>query len=236
MTKQRILVVEDVPSISSTIASHLNEAGFEVDILSDGEAAANADLLPYAAVTLDAMLPRMSGFEVCRRWRASSALPVVMLTALTDPADRIEAFDAGVDDFMTKPFDAVELVARLRSLLRKAEADGRANVAERTVGDLRIDLIGQAVEVGGRLVRLTPVECRILGLLSEVPGRTCTREQIVFHLWGSTYLGESRACDAHVKNLRKKVESDPMNPTRIRTVRGVGYSLHEPDSKALQWR
>jgi DNA-binding response OmpR family regulator len=229
--KPRILVVEDVPSIAATICSHLVGEGFAVDTIGDGESAALADLAPYAAATLDAMLPRLSGFQVCRRWRTESSLPVLMVTALNDPADRAEAFAAGVDDFITKPFEGTELLARLGRLLQRREQAPGASSATRTVGDLRINLVDRVAEVRGRRVRLTPAESRVLGLLADEPGRAFTREEIARHIWGSTYVGESRACDVHIKNLRRKIEDDPLNPDRIRTQRGTGYSLHDPDAR-----
>ncbi len=218
----RILVVEDVPTIAEAIASHLSDAGYDVDIVHDGATAASTDIGRYAAVTLDAMLPRMSGFEVCRRWRTSSSIPVLMVTALRDPNDEAEAFAAGVDDFMTKPVAATELIRRIGALVRRSMSDHRPDGTQRRVGDLELDLVKRNVEVDGRLVRLTPVECSLLGLLAGEPGRTFSREEISFHLYGSTFVGDSRSCDVHVKNLRRKIEHDPMRPDRILTERGAG--------------
>jgi two-component system response regulator RegX3 len=172
------------------------------------------------------MMPRLSGMEVCRTLRAESDVPIIMLTARDAEVDRVLGLELGADDYVTKPFSIAELVSRVRALIRRRELDRRGGgPAYREVAGIRIDFSRHAVTVDGQAVRLTPSEFRLLTLLAEEPGRVFSRRQIMEHLWESTYVGDARAADVHVSNLRRKLERDPAHPERIITVREVGYKL-----------
>ena len=168
----------------------------------------------------------MLGTDVCRTLRAESDLPIILLTAKDAELDRVLGLELGADDYITKPFSSAELVSRVRALLRRRELDlAGAAGATRAVGGLRIDFARHEVEVDGSRVRLTPSEFKLLGLLAEHPEHVFSRAQIMEHLWQSPFVGDARACDVHVSNLRRKVERDPGHPERIVTVREVGYKL-----------
>lgn len=221
----RILIAEDDAAIAESVAYALEAEGFSVDIVGDGEAAANADVDGYDVLILDLMLPKLSGVEVCRRVRERSVVPVVMLTARTAEVDRVLGLEAGADDYVAKPFSMAELISRVRAILRRRSLDRRAGGMTRDVGGVRLDLARQALIVDGRPVDVTSSEFRLLELLGREPERAFTREAIVEHLWRSSYVGGIRTCDAHVKNVRRKIERDPARPERLVTVRGVGYML-----------
>jgi len=221
----RILLAEDDGAIADAVSYALGSEGFSVDVVADGEQAASSAFEEYDVVILDVMLPKLSGVEVCRRIRARSVVPVMMLTARTAEVDRVVGLDAGADDYVSKPFSMAELISRVRAILRRRSLDraGDGSVAE--VGTLRLDLTRQTLAVDGRLVELTPSEFRILALLARQPDRAVPRREIVEHLWRSSHVGDERTCDVHVKNLRRKIERDPARPERLVTVRGVGYML-----------
>ena len=224
---QRILIVEDEPAIREAVAYALQGEGFAVDEASDGalglEAASNGD---YDLVILDLMLPRLSGTEVCRRLRATSAIPIIMLTARNAELDPVLGLELGADDYVTKPFSLAELISRVRALLRRRELDRNERDSPlRRVGALELDLARHIARVDGRTVQLTPSEFKLLELLSREPERVFSRSQIMQHLWDSSYVGDRRACDTHVSNLRTKIEPAPGSPRRLVTVRGVGYKL-----------
>jgi two-component system response regulator RegX3 len=222
----RILVVDDEPAIGDAVGYALRTEGFDVDVVADGEEALEAALgVPYDMVVLDLMLPRMSGTEVCRRVRAESAVPIIMLTARGAELDRVLGLEVGADDYVTKPFSMAELVGRIRALLRRRELD-RSNHGETLrVGTLELDPMRHQASVAGEPKRLTPSEFKLLLLLAEQPERVFSRREIMQHLWESEYVGDQRACDIHISNLRQKLEEDPANPERIVTIRGVGYKL-----------
>jgi two-component system response regulator RegX3 len=225
---ERILVVDDEPAIVDAVAYALEGEGYEVASRGDGEAALAAALgEPFDLVVLDLMLPKLPGTEVCRRLRAAeSDVPIVMLTAKDAEVDRVLGLEIGADDYVTKPFSIAELMSRVRALLRRRELDraGRGYAFKR-VGSLTLDLAGHKVTLDDGEVRLTPSEFRLLALLAEEPERVYSRREIMQHLWESTYVGDERACDIHISNLRRKVEVDPEQPQRILTIRGVGYKL-----------
>jgi two-component system response regulator RegX3 len=222
----RILFVDDEPAIRDAVGYALRTEGFDVDVVADGEEALEAALgVPYDMVVLDLMLPRMSGTEVCRRVRAESAVPIIMLTARGAELDRVLGLEVGADDYVTKPFSMAELVGRIRALLRRRELD-RSNRGETLrVGTLELDPMRHQASVAGEPKRLTPSEFKLLLLLAEQPERVFSRREIMQHLWDSDYVGDQRACDIHISNLRQKLEEDPANPERIVTIRGVGYKL-----------
>jgi two-component system response regulator RegX3 len=223
----RVLVVEDEESIADAVTYTLRGEGFDVDSVVTGEDALEAATSqPYDAIVLDLMLPGLSGLEVCRRVRSVSAVPILMLTARTAEVDRVVGLDAGADDYIPKPFSMPELVSRVRAILRRRQLDREDNGdGVRRIGDLELDVRSQAVRVAGVPVRLTQSEFRLLGFLMEQPGRVFSRRELMQHLWDSSYVGDARAADAHVTNLRRKIESDPGSPTRLVTVRGAGYML-----------
>jgi DNA-binding response OmpR family regulator len=204
----------------------LAQEGFEVDVRGDGNSGLEAALSDgYDLVLLDLTLPGLPGTEVCRRLRAESAIPIVMLTARGGETDRVLGLEIGADDYVTKPFSIAELVGRVRAILRRLELDRKGVGAIRRVGGLELDPVRHQVRVDGQFVSLTPSEFRLLDLLASEPERVFSRKELMQHLWDSSYVGDQRACDIHVSNLRGKLELDPANPRRIRTVRGVGYKL-----------
>jgi two-component system response regulator RegX3 len=222
----RILLVEDEPAIAEAVAYALKDAGFEVDAVGDGGEALEASRrLDYDLMILDLLLPGMSGLNVCRTVRAESDLPILMLTARETELDRIVGLETGADDYVTKPFSMAELVSRVRALLRRRALDLSRNSGVRAVGSLRLDVNHHAATVEDRALQLTPSEFRLLSLLATEPGRVFTREELVRHLWQSDFLGDRRAIDVHISNLRRKLEPDPRQPRRLVTVRGSGYKL-----------
>ncbi len=221
----RILLAEDDGAIADAVSYALGSEGFDVDVVVDGDEAASSAFDDYDVVILDVMLPKLSGLEVCRRIRARSVVPVMMLTARTAEIDRVVGLEAGADDYVSKPFSMAELISRVRAILRRRSLDRDVNGSVREVGPLRLDLLGQTLVVDGRVVDVTPSEFRILALLARQPDRAVSRREIVEHLWRSQHVGDERTCDVHVKNLRRKIERDPARPERLVTVRGVGYML-----------
>jgi len=222
----RILLVEDEPAIAEAVAYALEDAGFEVDAVGDGGEALEASRrLDYDLMILDLLLPGMSGLNVCRTVRAESDLPILMLTARETELDRVVGLETGADDYVTKPFSIAELVSRVRALLRRRALDLSRNSGVRVVGGLRLDVNHHAATVEDRPLQLTPSEFRLLSLLATEPGRVFTREDLVRHLWQSDFLGDRRAIDVHISNLRRKLEPNPRQPRRLVTVRGSGYKL-----------
>jgi two-component system response regulator RegX3 len=223
----RILVVEDELALRDALAYTLRQEGFDVELREDGEsglAAALSDDIDL--VLLDLMLPGLTGTEVCRRLRAESAVPIIMLTAKGAEVDRVLGLEIGADDYVTKPFSMAELMGRVRAILRRRDLDRTGVTGEvRRVGGLQLDPIRHRVNVDGEQIDLTPSEFRLLDFLASDPERVFSRREIMQHLWDSSYVGDQRACDIHISNLRRKVELDPSDPRRIVTVRGIGYKL-----------
>ncbi len=230
----RVLIVEDEPAVRDALDYSLRGEGFDVDAASDGEAGLRAAQAgEYDVVILDLMLPKMSGTEVCRRLRSESAVPIIMLTAKGAELDRVLGLEIGADDYVTKPFSMAELIGRIRAILRRRQLDRSGATSMLRVGDLELDPIRHEVKIGGEPKRLTPSEFKLLLLLAQDPERVFSRREIMQHLWDSSYVGDQRACDIHISNLRQKVEHDPGNPARVVTVRGVGYKLTAVDSRGL---
>ena len=222
----RILLVEDEPALADAVGYALRADGHEVETVDDGEqalAAVAAD--EFDALVLDVMLPGVSGIEVCRKLRSGSAVPILMLTARDAEVDRVVGLEAGADDYITKPFSMNELLARVRAILRRRELDAAEAHPTRAVGGLVLDLERYDASVEGEPVQLTPSELKLLSLLAREPGRVYSRREIMQHLWDSDYIGDARAADLHVSNIRRKIERDPDNPQRLLTVRGAGYKL-----------
>ena len=223
---EKILVVDDEQAIVDAVSYALRAAGFEVDGFSDGESALEAArTTPYDVLVVDVRLPGLSGIEITRRLRAESGVPILMLTAMDAEVDRVLGLEAGADDYVTKPFSVAELVSRVRAILRRRELDRAGSFGVRRVGSLELDVSRHEVRLDGSTIRLTPSEFRLLALLAEEPERVYSRREIMQHLWDSTYVGDERACDIHVSNLRRKIEATPGKPGRLVTVRGVGYKL-----------
>jgi len=221
---ERVLLVEDDPSIREVAAIGLKGAGFRVTTSGDGrDGLLRARRDPFDVVLLDVMLPSLDGFEVCREIRKDSRVPIVMLTARTDTIDVVVGLESGADDYVTKPFEMAELIARVRAVLRRSAAEP----AERThsVGGLEIEPGSFAARMDGRELSLTATEFKLLLELARRPGQVFTRELLLQRVWNYEYLGDSRLVDVAIQRLRSKVEADPAHPTLIRTVRGVGYRL-----------
>jgi two-component system, OmpR family, response regulator MtrA len=221
---ERVLLVEDDPSIREVTALGLEQAGFKITSAADGrDGLARFREGSFAAVVLDVMLPELDGFEVCKAIRRESRVPIVMLSARSDTVDVVVGLELGADDYVTKPFELAELVARLRAALRRAsEAAPEETIV---VGDLEIEPAAFAVRRGGEEIALTATELRLLVELARRPRQVFTRELLLERVWGYDYLGDSRLVDVAVQRLRAKIETDPASPTTIVTVRGVGYKL-----------
>ncbi|WP_074309267.1 response regulator transcription factor [Micromonospora cremea] len=220
----RVLVVEDDASIREVTALGLRRAGFRVDTAVDGRQALAAwRARPVDLIVLDVMLPGLDGLEVCREIRRTSQVPILMLTARTDTLDVVVGLECGADDYLRKPFDLPELVARVRSVLRRASAPVASSIIE--VGRLEIDPSSFVVRRDGREVALTATEFRLLLELARRPGQVFTRELLLDLVWNHSFLGDSRLVDVAVQRLRVKVEDDPAHPQLVRTVRGAGYKL-----------
>ena len=223
----RILVVDDERDILDPLTYALERDGFNVATAETGEAAlATARSATFDVIVLDLMLPDMSGMDVCRTLRSESDVPIVMLTARDAEVDRVLGLELGADDYVTKPYSTAELVSRIRAMIRRRELDRGSTTANLSVAGIEIDLDRHDVTVDGRADQLTPSEFRVLRLLAEEPGRVFSRAQIMEHLWRTPYIGDARACDTHISNLRRKVERDPSHPSRIVTIREVGYRLN----------
>jgi two-component system response regulator RegX3 len=179
-------------------------------------------------VLLDLSLPLLDGIEVCRRLREDRNVPVIMLTARDSERELLEGLQVGADDYLTKPCSAAELVARVRAQLRRRELDRDDYRSRRAIGDLTIDFEADTVEIAGERVSLTPSEYKILRLLAGDPGKVFSRRRITEHLWESSHVGDEHTCQVHISSLRKKIETDPAQPTRLLTVRGQGYKLVAP--------
>jgi DNA-binding response OmpR family regulator len=224
-----ILLVDDEDSVQKLLAYPLERDGFRVLQARDGEealerfAAEHVDL-----VVLDLMLPKLDGLEVCKRLRAESEVPIIMLTARDDELDKVLGLELGADDYITKPFSIREFRSRVRALLRRASAPRPAQDGEVIVAEgLRIDLARRSVEVRGEAVQLTYVEFELLRTLASNPGRVYSRRMLLEALWGGADYREPRTIDVHVRHLREKLERDPAEPEYVLTVRGVGYRFRD---------
>jgi two-component system alkaline phosphatase synthesis response regulator PhoP len=220
---QTILVVDDEARIVKLVRDYLERAGFDVIAARDGETALTlARVERPDLIVLDLMLPGVDGLDICRRLRQESGVPIIMLTARVEEADRIVGLELGADDYVTKPFSPRELVARVRATLRRANGQmGPATILR--AGDVELDTASLTAIVAGQSVDLTPTEFQLLATLVRQPGRILSREQLLEAVHGVAFDGYDRSVDSHVKNIRRKIEPDPRKPRYIQTVYGVGY-------------
>jgi len=226
--KEKILIVDDDRHIVDIVRAYLEKDGYRVAVAYDGrEALEVAAKERPALLVLDLMLPELSGWDVMRSLRQTSQVPVIMLTARDDPTDKVVGLELGGDDYVVKPFDPKELLARVRAVLRRTQPAGPQ--APISVGQLVIDAGRREVWVGERRVDLTATEFAILLVLARHPGMVYTRLQLLEEVQGEAYAGYERAIDSHIKNLRRKLEPDPQQPRYVVTLHGVGYRLEGGD-------
>ncbi|MBI3998536.1 MAG: response regulator transcription factor [Armatimonadetes bacterium] len=234
----RILVVDDEPHIVELVRYNLLQEGFEVLAAGDGEGAlAKARSERPDLIVLDIMLPGVDGLEVCRTLRRETSVPIIMLTAKGGELERVVGLELGADDYVTKPFSPRELVARVRAVLRRRAREVASPAAEPLeVGALRLDPTTHEVTLDARPVDLTAREFELLRLFMRHPNRVFTRDFLLEHLWGYDFYGSTRTVDMHVSRLREKIEDEPVEPTYIMTVRGVGYKLRAPTASRKRVR
>ena len=221
----RVLIVEDEPDLADPLAYLLRREGFEVEIAEDGQAGLDA----FAArkpdiVLLDLMLPGMPGTEVCRVIRTTSKTPIIMVTAKDSEVDIVVGLELGADDYVTKPYSARELLARMRAVLRRAETDDR-EAPDRIIegGRVTLDIDRHSVAVDGKEIPMPLREFELLELLMRNAGRVLTRGQLIDRVWGADYFGDTKTLDVHIKRIRSRIEENPSEPVMLRTVRGLGY-------------
>jgi two-component system response regulator RegX3 len=221
-----VLVVEDEQSFSDPLSYLLAKEGYEVDVVENGpDALTFVERQGTDLVLLDLMLPGLSGTEVCRQIRATSSVPVIMLTAKDTEIDKVVGLELGADDYVTKPYSSRELLARVRAVLRRVAEPVDLVPPTLEAGTVRMDVDRHVVTVSGEPVALPLKEFELLELLLRNAGRVLTRGQLIDRVWGSDYVGDTKTLDVHVKRLRSKIEPDPGDPTLLVTVRGLGYKL-----------
>jgi DNA-binding response OmpR family regulator len=222
-----VLVVEDEATLAAALSYNLRKNGFNVAAAADGVAGLQAARRDRPdMVVLDLMLPKMDGLEVCRRIRAESDVPILMLTARSEELDKVVGLEMGADDYLTKPFSMRELMARVRALLRRSGGREVAGDSSRiTVGRIEMDLRGRTVLRDGVEIALKPKEFDLLFFIAKNAGQVFTREQLLENVWGYDFFGGSRTVDVHIRWLREKLEEAPSHPTHVLTVRGVGYKF-----------
>ncbi len=222
-------MVDDEPTYRDALAFNLRRDGYQVAVAADGVAAVAAfETESPDLILLDLMLPGLSGIEVCKRVRATSNVPIIMVTAKDDEVDKVVGLEVGADDYLTKPYSYRELVARIRAVLRRTSPTDKVEAeppAFLEVGDLTLDSDAHVVTVGGTPVQMPLREFELLEMFMENPGRVLTRAQILDRIWGLDYIGDTKTLDVHVKRIRAKIEEDPAHPQVLITVRGLGYKL-----------
>ena len=228
---KKILIVDDEPLIVKGLKYSLEQDGYETDSAQDGEEAVNKFFAgQYDLVLLDVMLPKLDGIEVCQRIREKSNVPIIMLTARSEDADKIIGLESGADDYITKPFNILELKARIRALLRRANAAPQQKQPETlllTAGGITLDPEQRVAVKNGEIVELTAKEYDLIELLVKNPRRVYSRENLMDLVWGYTYAGDYRTVDVHIRRLREKLEENPAAPQHILTKWGVGYYLKD---------
>jgi len=229
MTAAKILIVEDDRNLMATLKYNLLKESYDVITAVDGAQAIEiARSEKPELIVLDVMLPKLSGFEVCRILRKEMTVPILMLTAKTEEVDKIVGLEIGADDYMTKPFSMRELLARVRAMLRRADMSGLQPAGEQNnlkIGGLEIDTGRHQAFYGGSSLDLTPKEYDLLAFLARNKGFVFSREQLLEKVWGYDYTGDTRTVDVHIRWLRQKIETDPSHPRILLTVRGAGYKL-----------
>ncbi|BBX27624.1 two-component sensory transduction protein RegX [Mycolicibacterium alvei] len=223
-----VLIVEDEESLADPLAFLLRKEGFEATVVADGPSAlAEFERSGADIVLLDLMLPGMSGTDVCKQLRARSSVPVIMVTARDSEIDKVVGLELGADDYVTKPYSARELIARIRAVLRRGSDtdDGAIGDGVLEAGPVRMDVERHVVSVNGDQITLPLKEFDLLEYLMRNSGRVLTRGQLIDRVWGADYVGDTKTLDVHVKRLRSKIEADPANPVHLVTVRGLGYKL-----------
>jgi two-component system, OmpR family, response regulator RegX3 len=230
--RRTVLLVEDERSITEPLKEALAREGFDATVApSAAEALERTRELKPDVVLLDVMLPDGSGFDVCRELRRESRVPIIMVTARGDEADRIVGLELGADDYVTKPFSAREVAARIRAVLRRAEDGGvESEGGAVVVGELRVEPARRTAALAGRELELSRKEFDVLALLAAESGRVVTRERLLEEVWETTWFGSTKTLDVHVSALRRKLGDDPAAPTYLHTVRGVGFRLQAPDT------
>jgi len=222
----RLLVVEDEESFQDALSHMLRREGYEVTVSGTGpDALAEFERHGADLVLLDVMLPGLSGTEVCRQLRQTSAVPVIMLTARDSEVDKVVGLELGADDYVTKPFSSRELVARIKAVLRRRGESDELLPPTLEAGPVRMDVDRHTVSVGGGPISLPLKEFELLELLLRNAGRVLTRGQLIDRVWGADYVGDTKTLDVHVKRLRAKIEREPGNPQHLVTVRGLGYKF-----------
>jgi two-component system, OmpR family, response regulator RegX3 len=228
-----VLLVEDEESFVDALLIGLKREGFRVEVARDGfEALERFDAVKPDLVLLDVMLPRISGIDVCRQLRKRTQVPIIMVTAKGAEIDTVVGLEVGADDYVTKPYRIRELVARMRAVLRRRSGETRPaaeiSAGSIVVGDVSLDPDEHVVSIDGQQLNLPLKEFELLHMLLANAGRVLPRETLIDRVWGSDYVGDTKTLDVHVKRLRSKVEADPANPTRIVTIRGLGYKYERP--------
>ncbi|MHB1234753.1 MAG: winged helix-turn-helix domain-containing protein [Microbacteriaceae bacterium] len=224
----RILIVEDERSLSEPLAYLLGREGYETSIAADGPAAlVEFDRVGSDLVLLDLMLPGLPGTEVCRELRTRSQVPIIILTAKDSEVDVVVGLESGADDYVTKPYKTGELLARIRAVLRRRVDQEEQSAAVLVAGDLRMDTDRHTVSIRGEEVAMPLKEFELLELLLRNSGRVLTRGQLIDRVWGEDYFGDTKTLDVHIKRLRSKIERVPSEPTRLVTVRGLGYRFED---------
>ena len=229
MSEANVLVVEDEPSFVEALTIGLQREGFQVSVATDGAQALDLfDEDEHDLVLLDVMLPKISGVDVCRQLRKKTQVPIIMVTAKSAEIDTVVGLEVGADDYVTKPYRLRELVARMRAVLRRAPGTGGVSLMTPdsvVVDGVQLDPGQHRVEIDGAEVNLPLKEFELLHLLLANAGRVLPRETLIDRVWGTDYVGDTKTLDVHIKRLRGKVEPDPANPTRIVTIRGLGYKF-----------
>jgi two-component system OmpR family response regulator len=226
--RNKVLIVEDDPNLLETLKYNLIKESYDVVIAADGEQALEvARKEKPDLILLDIMLPKLSGFEVCRILRKEMTSPILMLTAKADETDKIVGLEIGADDYVTKPFSIRELIARIRAMLRRTQITEVKPIEDNIIKirDIKIDIDRHQASLAGTILELKPKEFDLLAFLTKNKGLVFTREQLLEKLWGYDYTGDTRTVDVHIRWLRQKIEIDPSNPTYLLTVRGTGYKL-----------
>lgn len=222
----RVMIVEDEESFSEAVSFMLTKEGFTVDVANDGDKAlAMFDRLSPDIVLLDLMLPGTPGTEVCRILRSKSSVPIIMVSAKDSEVDKVVGLELGADDYVTKPFSSRELVARIRAVLRRGGDLEELSAHILQAGPIKMDVERHNVTIDGKEIALPLKEFELLEILLRNAGRVLTRGQLMDRVWGSSYVGDGKTLDVHIKRLRAKIEKDPANPLLLLTVRGLGYKL-----------